>query len=172
MEIRVLNAEEAGAQVGALADVLLDCVEGGASVSFMARFSKADAVAFFEMVATGVARGERILVAAFKGSRVVGTVQVLLAMPPNQPHRGEIAKLLVKRAARGRGVGRRLMERAEVAAREAGKSLLVLDTADGHAEKLYTSLGWTRLGVVPDFALLPDGRFCDTTFFYKRLLVA
>ena len=171
MEIRVLHADEARAQVGALADVLLDCVEGGASVSFMAGFSQADSVAFFEMVAAGVARGERILVAAFEESRVVGTVQVLLAMPPNQPHRGVIAKLLGVRRARGRGVGRRLLERAEIAAREAGKSLLVLDTADGHAEKLYASLGWTRLGVVPDFALLPDGRFCDTTFFYKQLLV-
>jgi GNAT superfamily N-acetyltransferase len=172
MEIRVLNAHEARTQVEALADVLLDCVEGGASVSFMAGFSKTDSVAFFEKVAAGVGRGERILLAALEDSRVVGTVQVLLAMPPNQPHRAEIAKLLVVREARGRGVGRRLMEQAEMAARKAGKSLLLLDTADSHAEKLYASLGWTRLGVVPDFALLPDGRFCDTTFFFKKLLVS
>jgi len=172
IEIRQLNANDARQYLSALADVLLDCVEGGASVSFMAGFSKADAQAFFEKVVDGVERGERLLFAAFRDSELVGTVQVLMAMPPNQPHRAEIAKLLVMRSDRGQGAGRLLMEQAEETSRQAGKTLLVLDTADSHAEKLYTSLGWTRLGVIPNYALLPDGRFCDTTVFYKQLLVS
>jgi ribosomal protein S18 acetylase RimI-like enzyme len=172
MEIRQLTAAEARQHLSALAQVLVDCVAGGASVSFMAGFSQSDAEAFFAKVIEGVERGERILLAAFLGTELIGTVQVVLNMPPNQPHRGEIAKLLVIRSARGQGAGRRLMQQAEEASRAAGKLLLVLDTADAHAERLYASLGWTRLGVIPDFALLPNGEFCDTTFFWKNLTPA
>jgi ribosomal protein S18 acetylase RimI-like enzyme len=169
MEVRQLTPAEARQNLSALAHVLVDCVDGGASVSFMAGFSQSDAEAFFAKVIDGVERGERILLAAFLGSKLIGTVQVVLNMPPNQPHRGEIAKLLVMRSARGQGAGRRLMQQAEEASVAAGKSLLVLDTADGYAERLYTSLGWTRLGIIPHYALLPNGDFCPATFFWKDL---
>jgi ribosomal protein S18 acetylase RimI-like enzyme len=97
-------------------------------------------------------------------------VQVVLAVPPNQPHRGEVAKLLVHRAARRQGIAERLMERAEAEARAEGKTLLVLDTVTGDpAERLYARLGWTRVGVIPDYALYPDGRPCATTVFWKRI---
>lgn len=170
IEIRVLGAAEASHHVGALADVLVDCVEGGASVSFMAPFSKREAESFFEKVVEGVERGERILLAAFIDLKLVGTVQVLTATPPNQPHRADIAKLLVHRSARGQGIGARLMERAEEAARLAGKTLLVLDSVTGgDGERLYMRLGWNVVGVIPNYALFPDGRFCDTTVFWKAL---
>ena len=100
----------------------------------------------------------------------MGTVQVHLATPPNQPPRADVAKLLVSRSARGRGVGALLMQHAEEATRRAGKTLLVLDTVTGgDGEKLYTRLGWTRVGVIPKYALFPDGTWCDTTIFWKGL---
>jgi GNAT superfamily N-acetyltransferase len=170
IEIWQLSAVEGRQYVGALADVLLDCVQGGASVSFMASLSKPEAEAFFEKVVEGVERGDRILLAAFLGSELRGTVQILTATPPNQPHRADIAKLLVKRSARGRGIARSLMEQAEEASRRAGKTLLVLDTVTGgDAERLYMRMGWTKAGVIPNYALFPDGRFCDTTIFWKDL---
>jgi GNAT superfamily N-acetyltransferase len=170
MEIRSLSAAEGRECVRALAEVLLDCVEGGASVSFMSSLSQADAEAFFAGVADGVERGERILLAAFLESKLVGTVQIVTAMPPNQPHRADIAKLLVLRSARGCGVGARLMQHAEEASRGAGKTLLVLDTCNGgEAEKLYIRMGWTRAGIIPKYALYPDGSFCDTAILWKQL---
>ncbi len=170
IEIRRLSAAEGRQYVGALADVLLDCVQGGASVSFMAALSKAEAEAFFEKVVEGVERGERILLAAFLDSDLLGTVQIITATPPNQPHRADIAKLLVRRSARGQGIAKRLMEEVEEASRSAGKTLLVLDTVTGgDAERLYMRLGWTKTGVIPNYALFPDGRFCDTTMFWKDL---
>jgi GNAT superfamily N-acetyltransferase len=150
--------------------VLSDCVAGGASVSYMAPFPHADARAAFEGFAADARLGRRLILAAFADGDLVGTVQVVLALPPNQPHRGEIAKLLVHRSARRRGVAQLLMERAEDEARAEGKTLLVLDTVTGDAaERLYTRLGWSRVGVVPNFALYPDGRPCATTFFFKAL---
>jgi GNAT superfamily N-acetyltransferase len=170
IEIRQLSAAEGRRHLSALAEVLMDCVEGGASVSFMPPFSKTAAESFFERVIEGVDRAERILLAAFSGSKLVGTVQVLLSTPPNQPHRADIAKLLVVRSARGQGAGRLLMEQAEQASRQVGKTLLVLDTATGGpAERLYTRLGWTRVGVIPKYALYPDGTWCDTTIFWKQI---
>jgi GNAT superfamily N-acetyltransferase len=170
IEVRQLNAAAGREHVEALAEVLLDCVEGGASVSFMAPLSKREAERFFEEVTDGVARRDRILLAAFEDSKLIGTVQILTATPPNQPHRADIAKLLVHRSARGKGVGTLLMQHAEKASRAAGKTLLVLDAVTGgDAEKLYTRMGWTRVGVIPNYALFPDGRFCDTTYFYKEL---
>ena len=158
------------AQLDGLAGVLADCVAGGASVSYMAPFSHDDARDAFAGFAAEVEQGRRLLVAAFADGALVGTVQVILAVPPNQPHRGEIAKLLVHRSARGRGVARQLMEHAEVEARTEGKTLLVLDTVTGEAaERLYERLGWTRVGVIPGYALYPDGRPCDTTVFWKSL---
>jgi GNAT superfamily N-acetyltransferase len=170
IEIRRLNAAEGRQYIGALAQVLLDCVQGGASVSFMASLSKPEAESFFERVVEGVERGDRILLAAFLDSDLLGTVQILTATPPNQPHRADIAKLLVRRSARGQGVATRLMEQVEEASRLAGKTLLVLDTVTGgDAERLYMRMGWTRAGIIPNYALFPDGRFCDTTVFWKEL---
>jgi GNAT superfamily N-acetyltransferase len=169
-EIRRLGATEVHAQLDGLADVLVDCVAGGASVSYMAPFSHEQARAAFERFAAEVVAGRRLLLAAFAEGRLVGTVQVILALPPNQPHRAEIAKLLVHRAARRRGIAQLLMEGAEAEARAEGKTLLVLDTVTGDgAERLYERLGWTRVGVIPGYALYPDGRPCDTTVFWKSL---
>jgi GNAT superfamily N-acetyltransferase len=170
IEIRQLSAQEGRQHLGALVDILLDCVEGGASVSFMAPLSRATAESFFNKVLTEVEEGSRILLVAFLDSQLAGTVQILTAMPPNQPHRAEVAKLLVRRSARAQGIGALLMEYVEQVSRMAGKTLLVLDTATGgNAEKLYLRLGWTRVGVIPKYALFPDGAWCDTTIFWKQL---
>ena len=170
IQILTLNAAEVRQYRKQLANILLDCVQGGASVSFMASLTRAEAEQFFENAADQCERGDRVLLAAFAGSVIAGTVQVITAMQPNQPHRAEVAKLLVLRSARGQGIGRMLMEEAERECRKLGKSLMVLDTADGSAERLYLRLGWTRVGVIPNYALFPDGSFCDTTIFYKDLL--
>lgn len=170
--VRRLTAWEARERIAALSAVLIDCVEGGASVSFMAPLAREKADGFWRSVAEGVEAGDRtLLVAEDRASgEVVGTVQVVRAQPENQPHRADVAKMLVRRSARGRGLGGRLMRAAEDAARAAGKTLLVLDTVTGsEAERLYARLGWTRVGVVPGYALMPDGRLCDTTVFYKAL---
>jgi GNAT superfamily N-acetyltransferase len=154
----------------ALAAVLVDCVEGGASVSFMAPFTHDEAQAFFESIEPDIAAGARVLLAALLEDKVVGTVQVAAAWPPNQPHRAAVAKLLVHRSARNRGIARLLMQRAEAEARAQGWTLLVLDTVTGDpAERLYERMDWTKVGVIPNFALYPDGRPCDTTVFWKAL---
>jgi len=169
--VRRLGADEAAARVNELADVLIDCVHGGASVSFMAPLAPDKARAFWRHVADGVARRERaLLVAEDAAGRVVGTVQLVLALPENQPHRADVAKLLVHRRARQQGVAQRLMALADTTARDEGRSVLVLDTVTGgDAERLYPRVGWQRVGDVPHYALMPDGRPCSTTFFYKAL---
>lgn len=169
--VRRVDAGEAKSRVEALADVLIDCVEGGASVSFMLPIARPTAVAFWTHVANGVANGERILlVAEDAAGRIVGTVQVVTAQPENQPHRADISKMLVSRHARRQGIAARLMAAADVAARDAGKTVLVLDTVTGSdAERLYERAGWQRVGVVPNYALMPDGRPCATTYFHKQL---
>jgi GNAT superfamily N-acetyltransferase len=170
IEIRRLDATGITEHVDGLAAVLVDCVAGGASVSYMAPFSLEDGRGVFEATRAEVKHGRRLLLAAFADGELVGTVQVVLALPPNQPHRAEIAKLLVHRSARGRGIARLLMEHAEAEARAEGKSLLVLDTVTGDAaERLYERSGWNKVGVIPGYALYPDGRPCDTTVFWKRL---
>jgi GNAT superfamily N-acetyltransferase len=170
IEIRRLSSGEAREQVDALARVLVDCVAGGASVNYMEPFSHADASDAVAAFIAEIGAGRRLLLAAFAGGELVGTVQVILALPPNQPHRAEITKLLVHRSARRRGVARMLMERAEEEARAEGKTLLVLDTVTGDdAERLYERLGWNRVGVIPGYALYPDGRPCDTTIFWKSV---
>jgi GNAT superfamily N-acetyltransferase len=169
-EVRRLDAAAARAALGELAAVLVDAVDGGDSVSFMAGFGLDDARAFYESLLPELERGTRVLLAAYVDGDLVGTVQLVHAWPPNSQHRADVAKLLVHRRARGRGVGRLLMERLEEEARADGKSLLILDTvADRAADRLYVRLGWTPLGTVPDYARDPDGSFCDATFFYKRL---
>lgn len=168
-DIQVLDAHAAHAAIEELADVLVDCVEGGASVSFMLPFGRADGIAFFQKVIGSVSRGDTVLVVAKLDGRVVGTVQLGIDMPPNQPHRGDIKKLLVHRSARNLGLGAKLMERAEQEATARGRTLLVLDTAGAEAERLYVRAGWQRVGVVPDYAMWPGGGFCDTTFYWKRI---
>jgi GNAT superfamily N-acetyltransferase len=168
--VRRLDPDEAHARIPALADVLLDCVDGGASVSFMAPLSRDTAQSFWRAVAEGVAAGRRaLLIAEDPATRQVqGTVQLILDQPENQPHRADIAKMLVHRRARRQGVGGALMRAAEATARAAGKTLLVLDTATGSdAERLYQREGWTRVGIIPNYALWPDGRPCATTYYYK-----
>jgi GNAT superfamily N-acetyltransferase len=153
-----------------LAALTIDCVDGGASIGFMHPLSEAQARAFWQRVAAGVAAGERALLVAEDAESVVGTVQLLLAQPDNQPHRADLAKLQVHRRARGRGLAEALVRAAEQMAADCGKTLLVLDTVTGSAaDRLYTRLGWQRVGEVPDFALWPRGGLCPTTFFYKRV---
>jgi ribosomal protein S18 acetylase RimI-like enzyme len=169
IDIRRVGVEEDVAR--GLADVLVDCVEGGASVGFMLPLDRERAEAFWWGVLAGTSRGERIVFVAQERDTgaVVGTVQVILHVPENQPHRGEIAKMLVHRRARRRGVGEALLRAAETAARDAGKTLLVLDTASADAERLYERVGWQRVGVIPRYALWPEGGFSDTIVFYKDL---
>jgi GNAT superfamily N-acetyltransferase len=170
VEISVLTAPISDAALDQLASVLVDCVEGGASVSFMSPFSHAEALAFFRKVAGSVAAGDIVLLAARLEGRIVGTVQLGLDTPPNQPHRADLKKMLVHRAARGRGIGAKLMARVEAEARRLGRWLLVLDTVPGeNGYRLYLRTGWTEVGVIPDYAMFPDGQLCDTALFWKRL---
>src|ERR1700682_4420051 len=164
---RLLAVDEA--QIDELAGVLIDCVEGGASVSFMHPLTRDRAVAFWRRVAQGVAAGERALLVADDARGLCGTVQLVLDQPENQPHRADLSKMLVHRRARRRGLGEALLRAAENVARDCGKSLLLLDTASSDAERLYAKLGWQRCGVVPGYALLPHGGLCDTTYFYRTL---
>ncbi|CAB3698809.1 GNAT family N-acetyltransferase [Paraburkholderia rhynchosiae] len=169
--VRRVDANEAADCVDGLADVLIDCVEGGASVSFMLPISRQTAVQFWIRVAADVARGERVLlIAEHENGQIVGTVQLITALPENQPHRADVAKMLVHRRARRCGVAQRLMAEVERVAREEKKSVLVLDTVTGgDAERLYARAGWERVGTVPNYALMPDGEFCATTFYCKQL---
>lgn len=169
--IRRTEPDDAAALVPALAELLIACVDGGASVSFMHPLTTERAQAFWRGVADGVARGERVLlVAEGDEGQIVGTVQLVLALPENQPHRGDVAKLLVHPQARRHGIAAALMTAADAEARRSGKTLLVLDTVTGgDAERLYPRLGWQRCGVIPDYALFPRGGFCSTTVFYKSL---
>ena len=159
------------AHIDALADVLIDCVAGGASVSFLHPLSRAKAEAFWRGIAAGVARGERaLLVAEDEAGAIVGTVQVLLHQPENQPHRGDVAKMLVHRRARRLGLGARLLAAAEAAALAAGKTLLVLDTVSGSdGDRLYARHGWQALGRIENYALWPNGEPCAATIFFKHL---
>ncbi len=157
------------AQLHGLAEVLIDCVEGGASVSFMLPLSRDKALAFWRKVAADTDRGERALIIAEDASGIIGTVQVLLEQTENQPHRADVSKMLVHRRARRIGVGEALMRAAEDAARQEGKSVLVLDTASPEADRLYSRLGWKLAGTIPDYALLPGGGLCDTRYYYRHL---
>jgi ribosomal protein S18 acetylase RimI-like enzyme len=158
-------------QIDGLADVLIDCVEGGASVSFMLPLSRDRALAFWRRVAQAVAAGERALLVAEDALGLCGTVQLILDQPENQPHRADLAKMLVHRRARRRGLGSALMRAAEARARECGKTLLVLDAVTGgEAARLYERLGWRRVGDIPGYALMPRGGPCSTTYYYRSLV--
>jgi GNAT superfamily N-acetyltransferase len=153
-----------------LADVLIDCVEGGASVSFMMPFTRERALDFWRRVANGVVEGQRALLVAEDAEGICGTVQLIFDLPENQPHRADLAKMLVHRRARCQGVGAALMQAAEQVARDSGKTLLVLDTVTGSdAQRLYERLGWQRVGNIPNYALFPEGGLCSTTFYYRQL---
>lgn len=169
MHIHQLESVSA-AQLDQLAEVLMDCVEGGASVSFMKPFTRERALAFWQRVADDVAAGKRLLLVAEDSHGICGTVQLILDLPENQPHRADLAKMLVHRRARRQGLGEALMQAAETAAKAAGRTLLLLDAVTGgDAARLYERLGWVRVGDVPDFALYPDGGLCSTTYYYRRL---
>ena len=156
--------------IDALGTLLIDCVEGGASVSFMHPLTRERAEQFWRDVAEGVASGGRALLVAEDAEGICGTVQLVLDLPENQPHRAELVKMLVHRRARRRGLGEALMRAAESLALDCGRTLLVLDAVTGDAgERLYTRLGWTRVGVIPRYALMPNGDYCATTFFYRDL---
>jgi GNAT superfamily N-acetyltransferase len=167
--LRRLHAVD-DAQIDELAGVLIDCVEGGASVSFLHPLTRDRAVAFWRRVAQGVAAGERALLVAEDARGLCGTVQLVLDQPENQPHRADLTKMLVHRRARRRGLGAALMQAAETTARQCGKTLLVLDAVTGgDAARLYERLGWVRVGEIPGYALFPQGGLCSTTVYYRNL---
>ncbi|CAD7051305.1 N-acetyltransferase [Pseudorhizobium endolithicum] len=168
--IRIADAETAMAAIPDLCEVLSDCINGGASLGFMLPFKPEDSADYWRGIAEQVGSGGIILALAEMEGRVVGTVQVGLASKPNQPHRGDLMKLLVHRSARGLGLSRLLMQAVEAEAARRDRTLLVLDTATGsEAEAIYPRFGWERVGVIPDYAMWPDGGFCGTTLFYKRI---
>jgi len=168
LRVRALRQVDAATLQG-LCEVLVDCVAGGASVNFMEPMTLEKAERFWRSVAQGVERGDRALLIAEFDGKVIGTAQAIWASPENQPHRADVAKMLVHRRARRLGVGAALLAAAEQAALAAGRTLLVLDTASADAERLYERGGWRRVGAIPRYALLPDGPFCDTVVFYKDL---
>ena len=160
-------------QIDQLCNVLIDCVEGGASISFMLPMTRKKAERFWLGVAEGVTNHERVLlVAQNEQGEIIGTVQVLLTQPENQAHRADISKMIVHRSARKQGLAAALMVAAEAEAWREGKTVLVLDTASDDAERVYRKLDWLECGVIPDYALLPGGGLCATTYFYKRLAAA
>jgi GNAT superfamily N-acetyltransferase len=170
IEIKRLTASEARESLDALGAVLADCVEGGASVSFMLPLTGNRARAFWRRVAQDVAEGKRALLIAEDTQGICGTVQLIFDLPENQPHRADVAKMLVHRRARRTGLGAALMAMAETTASESGKTLLVLDAVThGDAARLYERLGWVRVGDIPRFALMPDGAPCSTTYYYRDL---
>jgi GNAT superfamily N-acetyltransferase/catechol 2,3-dioxygenase-like lactoylglutathione lyase family enzyme len=153
--------------VEALADVLIDVVEGGASIGFMHPLSRERAIAFWKNVAQTM--DKRALLVAEDEKGICGTVQLVFAEPQNQPHRADVSKMIVHRRARGQGIAKALMRELENVARDHGKTLLVLDTADAAAEHVYERTGWQRLGTIPNYALMPDGAPCNTVVFYRDL---
>ena len=158
------------AVVEALADVLIDCVEGGASVGFMLPLTRERALAFWRRVAVDAAAGRRALLIAEDAQGVCGTVQLVLDLPENQPHRADLAKMLVHRRVRRQGLGAALLRGAERMARDCDRTLLVLDAVTGgDAARMYERHGWVRVGDVPNFALYPGGGYCSTTYFYRDL---
>ncbi len=170
MIIRRLSPTEARAASRVLADILMDCVAGGASIGFMANLTRQEAEGFWNGIAAGVAGGGRTLFVAEDDDGICGTVQLVPALMPNQPHRADLSKMMVHSRARRRGVGAMLLEAAEDHARARGFTLLVLDTVTGSdAARLYEREGWVRSGDIPNYARLPDGRLCGTTLYYRQL---
>lgn len=168
--LRTLSRADILENLSPLSDILADCVNGGASVSFMLPFSRQTARAFWLRIAESVAAGERLVVVAEQAGQIVGTVQLVIDQAENQPHRADVAKLLVHQNARRQGLAKALMNHLEQLAREQGKSVLVLDTATGSgAERFYVQCGWEKAGEIPRYALMPDGTMTATSLFYKIL---
>jgi GNAT superfamily N-acetyltransferase len=168
--IRALDVAEAEARLAELADILVDAVAHGSSVNFMSGFSHDEARAFWRNQLPGIGNGEKILFVGDDGEKLVATVLLMFAPQPNAPHRAEIGKMLVHSSMQRQGLGRRLLATAEQAARQSGRTLLILDTATGSAgERLYRKTGWTELGTMPGHSFTPDGRLAPATFFYKAL---
>lgn len=158
------------AEVEQLTDVLIDCVDSGASVSFMSPLTRDRARTFWRRVARDVTEENRLVIVGEDAEGICGTVQLIFDLPENQPHRADLAKMLVHRRARRQGLGAALVNSAEAAAKSCGKTLLVLDAVtDGDAARLYERLGWQRAGVIPRYALYPQGGYCDTTYYYRDL---
>ncbi len=170
LQIEALDAAAAASAEARLAEILIGCVDAGASVHFLPPLARDTARDFWRKVTTAVAGGGRLLLGAWQDGVLAGTVQLDMAMPQNQPHRAEVVKLLVHPDHRRRGIGRALMQRVEQAAARHGKRLLVLDTASGDAgEQLYRSLDWQEAGRIPRFCLMADGSYADTVLFWKEL---
>jgi GNAT superfamily N-acetyltransferase len=170
--VRIVELPEADAyrQLEGLCTLLIDAVEAGASVNFLADLKHSDAEAFWEGAMEGIPRGRTHLFAALEGSQLLGAVLLYPAWQPNQPHRADVAKLLVLRSARRQGVASRLMDALEARALELGRTLLTLDTVTGSgAEPFYQGRGYKRAGIIPNYALMPDGSPCDTSVYYKQL---
>jgi len=169
--IRELNGAEALVRVDELAEVLRDCVEGGASVGFMLPLAQGRPEAFWRKVSAGVAAGERhLFVAEDETGRLCGTLSLVVDMPDNQPHRADVSKMLVHRRARRQGIAERLLKVLEAKARELGRTTLVLDTVTGsEASRVYERLGWQRAGDIPNYALMPDGPPCSTSYYFKPI---
>ena len=157
-------------QIDELASVLIDCVEGGATVGFVMPITRERAVSFWRRIARDIAAGKRLLLVAEDDEGVCGTVQLILDLPDNQPHRADLSKMLVHRRSRRQGLAEELMRAAEATARECGRTLVVLDAVtDGDAARLYERLGWVRVGEIPGYALMPEGGLCGTTYYYRQL---
>jgi GNAT superfamily N-acetyltransferase len=170
LAVRKLTADEVREHIVQLSDILVDCVAGGASVSFMPPMNQEKADQFWRQVADRVDSGLGVVLVAELSGVAVGTVQLVLAVPENQPHRADVAKMLVHRRARRRGIGGALLKAVEAEALAQGKTLLVLDAVTGgDGERLYLSNNWSVVGSIPNYALYPDGRFCATTYMYKDL---
>jgi ribosomal protein S18 acetylase RimI-like enzyme len=172
--IHRLTSIDGDATFDQLCETLIESVASGGSISFMHPVSKEKALAFWKKIAVGVARGERIvLVARDEGGAIIGTVQSVIDLPENQPHRADIAKMMVHPRARRQGIAEALMREIERLTFAAGKTLMVLDTETGQAASfLYAKLGWQVAGHIPDFALKPHGGLCSTTYMYKRATTA
>jgi ribosomal protein S18 acetylase RimI-like enzyme len=170
IEVLRLDGPTFDAAIPDLALILADAVAGGASVGFTLPFTPEDAATWWQSIERDVVRGNVIVIVARIERRVVGTAQLRLAQLPNGRHRAEVAKVLVHRSARRRGIARTLMHELERIALEEGRTLLVLDTiSDSEAVHLYAGLGWTRAGEIPDYAGLPSGELRPTTIFFRKL---
>lgn len=167
IDIRILDGDDAQHRINELATILHDCVIKGASVNFMNPFTMIEAVSFFKDTADAVRRGEVVLFAALENNHAVGTCQLIPAKKPNQKHRADLAKLLVHSSHRNKGIGASLLAAADQEIIRRGLKLVTLDTALNTAERLYERAGYQRAGVIPNYALWPDGGYCDTVYFFK-----
>jgi len=169
--IRELDGEQTLVRLAELAEVLRDCVEGGASVGFMLPLPEGRPEAFWRKVSAGITNGERhLFIAEGDDGRVCGTLSLVVDMPDNQPNRADVSKMLVHRRARRQGVAERLLRALEAKAQALGKTTLVLDTVTGSdASRLYERLGWQRAGDIPRYALMPTGEPCATTYYFRSL---